>query len=300
METFLLILRYAAGPILGALIGYLTNWLAVKMLFRPYYPKKIGKWTLPFTPGIIPKRKSALAKAVGKAVGEELFTKDDLQKSLLGDGVKDKVCGGIVSSIYGDGDSTLESVAKDFVTDEKYESALASTSELLTDKLTSAIENADIGGLVAEKGVSVLNEKKSSLGMIAMFITDDLVQSVLSKVGQGVNDYVQQNGREFIKGKVDEELKNLSKSSLSTVTSHFDRDMVYGIVEKVYDKVASVALSSMLEGVDISGIVEKKINEMDVKELEKLVLSVMKKELNSIVNLGALIGFVLGIIMIFI
>jgi uncharacterized membrane protein YheB (UPF0754 family) len=194
----------------------------------------------------------------------------------------------------------LESVAKDFVTDEKYESALASTSELLTDKLTSAIENADIGGLVVEKGASVLNEKKSSLGMIAMFITDDLVQSVLSKVGQGVNDYVQQNGREFIKGKVDEELKNLSKSSLSTVTSHFDRDMVYGIVEKVYDKVASVALSSMLEGVDISGIVEKKINEMDVKELEKLVLSVMKKELNSIVNLGALIGFVLGIIMIFI
>ena len=45
---------------------------------------------------------------------------------------------------------------------------------------------------------------------------------------------------------------------------------------------------------------EQKINDMDVKELEKLVLSVMKKELNAIVWLGALIGFILGIIMIFV
>jgi uncharacterized membrane protein YheB (UPF0754 family) len=70
VETFLFILKLIAGPVLGAVIGYFTNWLAVKMLFRPYYPKKIGKLTLPFTPGIIPKRKQALAQAVGKVVGK--------------------------------------------------------------------------------------------------------------------------------------------------------------------------------------------------------------------------------------
>ena len=36
METFLLILKYVGGPLLGAVIGYFTNWLAVRMLFRPY------------------------------------------------------------------------------------------------------------------------------------------------------------------------------------------------------------------------------------------------------------------------
>ena len=35
---------------------------------------------------------------------------------------------------------------------------------------------------------------------------------------------------------------------------------------------------------------------MDVREFEKLVLSVMKKELQAVVNLGALIGFVIGLI----
>mgnify|MGYP003328250196 CR=1 FL=1 len=72
------IIKYASGPIIGALIGYFTNYLAVKMLFRPYYPKKIGKLRIPFTPGIIPKRKDALAHAIGNAVGENLFTKEDL------------------------------------------------------------------------------------------------------------------------------------------------------------------------------------------------------------------------------
>lgn len=47
-------------------------------------------------------------------------------------------------------------------------------------------------------------------------------------------------------------------------------------------------------------IIEEKINAMDVKELEVLVLSVMKKELDSILGLGAVIGFVIGMVNIFI
>ena len=43
-------------------------------------------------------------------------------------------------------------------------------------------------------------------------------------------------------------------------------------------------------------VVEEKINAMDVRELESLILSVMKHELGMVVNLGALIGFVLGLL----
>ena len=52
--------------------------------------------------------------------------------------------------------------------------------------------------------------------------------------------------------------------------------------------------------VDIATIVENKVNEMDIKDIEDLVLSVIKNELNSIVNLGALIGFLIVLINIFI
>ena len=58
--------------------------------------------------------------------------------------------------------------------------------------------------------------------------------------------------------------------------------------------------AGLADELDVCAIVEQKINAMSVKELEKLVLSVMKKELNAIVNLGALIGFILGVLMIFV
>ena len=52
--------------------------------------------------------------------------------------------------------------------------------------------------------------------------------------------------------------------------------------------------------IDVRGIVEAKINDMEVRELEDLVMSVMKNELQTIVNLGAVIGAIIGVVNIFI
>lgn len=48
MDIFL---HYILPPLVGAAIGYITNWIAVKMLFRPLYPKYIGKWAPALYPG---------------------------------------------------------------------------------------------------------------------------------------------------------------------------------------------------------------------------------------------------------
>ena len=64
-------------PVIGAIIGYITNWLAVKMLFRPLKPVKIGKFKLPFTPGLIPKSKPRLAKALGSTISTNLLNNED-------------------------------------------------------------------------------------------------------------------------------------------------------------------------------------------------------------------------------
>ena len=57
-------LTIIAGPLIGAVIGYFTNYLAVKMLFRPRREIKIGSKTLPFTPGVIQKGKPRLARCL--------------------------------------------------------------------------------------------------------------------------------------------------------------------------------------------------------------------------------------------
>lgn len=68
--------------IIGALIGGFTNHLAIKMLFRPYRAIYIGKWRVPFTPGLIPKRRDELARQLGNMVVGHLLTPEGIQKKL--------------------------------------------------------------------------------------------------------------------------------------------------------------------------------------------------------------------------
>lgn len=68
--------------VVGALIGGITNSIAIKMLFRPYKAIYIGKFRVPFTPGLIPKRRAELADQLGKLVVNHLLTVEGLQQKL--------------------------------------------------------------------------------------------------------------------------------------------------------------------------------------------------------------------------
>ena len=69
-----------------------------------------------------------------------------------------------------------------------------------------------------------------------------------------------------------------------------------GFTDRIFNEFIEEKLGRVTSGIDIAAVVEDKINQMDVREFEQLVLSVMKKELQAVVNLGALIGFVIGLI----
>ncbi|MGL5244262.1 MAG: DUF445 domain-containing protein, partial [Sarcina sp.] len=81
---------YILGAIVGGIIGYVTNWLAIKMLFRPYERKYFFGMKVPFTPGVIPKEKGRIAKSVGDTIGTHLLNSDILVKALSDSDVKNK------------------------------------------------------------------------------------------------------------------------------------------------------------------------------------------------------------------
>lgn len=68
--------------VVGAALGGLTNALAIRMLFKPYRAKYIGKWQLPFTPGLIPKRRKEIAIQLGNMVGNYLLTAEGLERQI--------------------------------------------------------------------------------------------------------------------------------------------------------------------------------------------------------------------------
>ena len=69
----------AAPPIVGGIIGYFTNDIAIKMLFRPYRPLYLGNWRLPFTPGLIPTNQERLARRISDTIMGSLLTPEELQ-----------------------------------------------------------------------------------------------------------------------------------------------------------------------------------------------------------------------------
>lgn len=76
---------------IGAIIGGFTNFLAIKMLFRPYRTLYIGKWRVPFTPGLIPKRRDELAEQMGKMVVNHLLTPESIQRKFLNESFQKEI-----------------------------------------------------------------------------------------------------------------------------------------------------------------------------------------------------------------
>ncbi|BAZ45827.1 hypothetical protein NIES4102_28540 [Chondrocystis sp. NIES-4102] len=71
---------YFVPPVAGSVIGYFTNDIAIKMLFRPYRAIYIGKRKLPFTPGLIPSNQERLAQKVSDTIMGSLLTPSEIQK----------------------------------------------------------------------------------------------------------------------------------------------------------------------------------------------------------------------------
>ncbi len=74
--------KYLTPPVVGAFIGYVTNRIAIKMLFRPLKAWKIGRLRVPMTPGVIPSKRLELAVNMGEVVGDHLLTSEAIGKGL--------------------------------------------------------------------------------------------------------------------------------------------------------------------------------------------------------------------------
>ncbi|WP_445631345.1 DUF445 domain-containing protein [Nostoc sp. DSM 114167] len=70
---------YVSPPVLGGIIGYFTNDIAIKMLFRPYQAIYIAGRRVPFTPGLIPRNQERLALNISKTIMGSLLTPQELQ-----------------------------------------------------------------------------------------------------------------------------------------------------------------------------------------------------------------------------
>lgn len=80
-------------PIVGAVIGYSTNWVAIKMLFKPNKEKRIFGLKVPFTPGLIPKERYRIAGAIGEVIEQYLLTDTVIIQELTSEAIQSNISG---------------------------------------------------------------------------------------------------------------------------------------------------------------------------------------------------------------
>ncbi|MBQ1793564.1 MAG: DUF445 family protein, partial [Peptostreptococcaceae bacterium] len=188
-------LKVIVMAIIGGCIGYITNKLAIKLIFRPINPIKIPILNIEIL-GLIPKRKKEIAKNIGDIIQREFISVDEILENIIDENDKAR----IVTYIKG--------------------------------KVRIIIEERAI-----------------------------LIPSPIRQMLQGY-------------------IENIVEEEFSKYINELSKD----IVHKAQDRI------------NIQEIVENKINELDLYELENIILSIAEKELKHIEVLGLILGFLIGIV----
>lgn len=84
------ILKIALLASIGGVIGYITNVLAIKLIFRPIEPIKIPILNFEII-GLIPKRRNEISKNIGEIIQEEFLSMDDILSNIMNEDDKENI-----------------------------------------------------------------------------------------------------------------------------------------------------------------------------------------------------------------
>jgi len=293
--------QWLIGPAVGSVIGYITNDIAVRMMFRPHRELRLFGRRVPFTPGLIPKGRYRLATAICDVLRDDLLSEEVLAAALLSDEMLQKI--GAAA------DDAMASLLAEERTPRMLlggmfgEEALASLEEQLKRAIGIFImEKLLESGIERIAAEAVMSEAKkqaagSAAAIFSVFLGEKRTVSLRDKLAQLIREMLATHAPDAVDGMI----ATAAHDSLDTPA----RDIARQHGEKLGDARAFLigqyvalirkGLPAALRAVDLGGIVEQKLNTLDVAEMENLIMQVMKKELRAIVWLGALLGAIMGV-----
>lgn len=152
-----MLLKLLILSLIGGFIGWVTNLIAVKMLFRPMNPVR-----LPFglkLQGLLPARRKDLAVSIGKVIENKLLKPDDILSSLVQDKdiahLKDSIVVNVVkilkdklpAFLHGFTDKTIKKQLEAFMAKDgdRY------IHDMINNMIANATENLAISEMVVDK-----------------------------------------------------------------------------------------------------------------------------------------------------
>ena len=313
------LIHYLITPLVGGVIGYVTNDIAIRMLFRPHNAKYLFGFKIPFTPGIIPKEKDRMAKTVASAITENLMSIEVLEKNLLSKEKLLKIETSINKFVNSQksNNETVKEFLLHYLTDDELQDMKNNIEQELSNQISLSLEKTNIGDTVSDIVVNHVASKLKIEGLnldipkvFKSLVGDSLWGEVASIIEIPAKKYLVKNINQILEDKGPSIINNTIQSEFDMFLSVPIKDLLQEKEEQItqtisfiinaYKIVISEHLPKILRTINIHSIIESKVNEMDMQETENLILKVMNKELKAIVWLGALLGLLMGCFNLFI
>lgn len=150
-------------PLVGALVGYFTNSIAIRMLFRPFKPKYIMGKKVPFTPGLIPTEQPKIAIKISEVIVDTLLTSADfhqLAKKIITEENIEKVV-----------DKSLDAILLELQNTEKLQLFATDIEEFITRLVQKSVP------AVVSKIASLTSDEEH-----IRHILDQLIDSLLNNI----------------------------------------------------------------------------------------------------------------------
>ncbi|MDU1321358.1 MAG: DUF445 family protein [Clostridium botulinum] len=267
-------MKFLIASIIGGIIGYLTNWIAIKMLFRPYEEKKIFGMKVPFTPGLIPKEKTRIAKSVGNAIGEHLLSSEIIVKSLCSENMNNRLKIWIRQKVYSliTTKKTLEDKFKEFL-DYKYEYFITA--------LKTSLSKLTINNLKNEKNRDKMKEiikikLDKILSLNGNHITNNhIYKQIKASLINNTNEYLKSdNFKHVLKSLIIENIKDeevLNKKIGDIIPSNFSSNIKVYVYRK-RDNLSNY-INEMLK------------EEENINKLKNILKEVINNNVNSFMSM---------------
>lgn len=266
-------LLYASLVILSGIIGLVTNYLAIRMLFHPYNEHKLfGKIRILFTPGIIPRNRHRIAVSIAHEMRRSVLSNEaiieEINSKISTTDFIDDIAGMKINELIGS-DSK-----------EKLSNRLAN---LIIDKITK-------GGYVSKIVDKLYDSIAPKLGFLA-----GMLGGLKDGFQEQLSSFLSKEGVSELAKILDDELKRVMEED---VRGLLDKLSSNGneIISNALSKLVEKYMSQAIDKIDLESLMVKKIDEMDIKEFEIMLLNVVRKELRAITYLGGFLGAILGLL----
>jgi len=305
-------LLFLVPPAAGAIIGYVTNVIAIRMLFRPLNEVRVFGIRLPFTPGILPKQRKKLAVSIGAMVERELLTPEILRERLNREDVRQK----IKESISFFTDNILDKKPKELsagsekILSEKFPYVIEKVYPVFSSAVLKFLHRDDIRRELEGRGRIILRNIILKLNTFQRFFVsagqydqtlEEKMPEIIEELTESIKRLLQEdNVKKYLTGAASSSFDRLlgenNKSIGETLSiSEEEKIKLDSFLLDKLTKSVDTYIEGILSSIDVKVLVSDRIDSLDMKRVERIILDVMSNQLKWVELFGGVLGFMLGI-----